>query len=427
VDERGGEVEAPPHAARVGTHGAVGGVGQAEPLEQGFGPFSSRRLRKVGETADHHEVLAAGEHLVDGGVLPGQADGVAHGLRLARHVVPQHCRPPGVGLQDRGQYAHRRGLACAVGAEEAEHGGGGDVEVDAVQGDDVTEAFRQVFDGDCDGGLWHGRPVWRNRRQAPCQLRTVVSGVDERRAERARPVPRVLVAPPLAFRRVRIPVGVTPGRLHSVQRRVGSVGCGPPPARRRPAGRNASRRGDSDERTWSDIHVGGRAVRAAAPEAGPSAGGAGLGAGAAVPERRARRDAGAGGVPPVGPCSVRPRRRHAAVDVRPADARGPDRRRRHGEGHRRGPGAGRRPGCLRDGFAGGAVGAVPHGAAGAARRRGEQDARGAVGGSGVDRPRARCRARRPGVRGRRRGHPRREGLRGRGGADPRRGRFVFGR
>ena len=34
VDERGGEVEPPAHAARVGADGPVGGVGELEALEQ---------------------------------------------------------------------------------------------------------------------------------------------------------------------------------------------------------------------------------------------------------------------------------------------------------------------------------------------------------------------------------------------------------
>ena len=43
VDERQGDVESPLHAARVGAHEAVGGVGEPELLEQRVDPRSSSR------------------------------------------------------------------------------------------------------------------------------------------------------------------------------------------------------------------------------------------------------------------------------------------------------------------------------------------------------------------------------------------------
>ena len=74
-DEAEREVEAPPHAAGVGADALVGGIRQIEALEQ----LRRARLRGGGrdeprEPAEHHEVLGAGEHVVDGGGLAGEAD-----------------------------------------------------------------------------------------------------------------------------------------------------------------------------------------------------------------------------------------------------------------------------------------------------------------------------------------------------------------
>ena len=145
VHERGGQVEPAAHAAGVGPRRAVGGVGEPEPLEQLVGPRpASRSAREVGEAADQPQVLAAGEVLVDGRVLPGQADARAHARSaVAHHVEAQHRGLARVGLEDGREDAHGGGLAGAVGPEQAEHGAGGHREVDAVEGDDVAEALHE--------------------------------------------------------------------------------------------------------------------------------------------------------------------------------------------------------------------------------------------------------------------------------------------
>ena len=140
VDEGGGEVEPAPHAAGVGRGGPVGRLGQPEAVEQLVGPGADGRPGQVGEPADEAEVLAAGEVLVHGGVLAGEADALAHRLRVGGDVEAQHLGPAGVRPEDGGEDADGRGLAGAVGAEQAEHGAGGDGEIDAGEGADVAEA-----------------------------------------------------------------------------------------------------------------------------------------------------------------------------------------------------------------------------------------------------------------------------------------------
>ena len=130
-------------------------------------------------------VLAAHEvrHLEHVGALPGEllggqvvdagveaqvlVDGqVLEQRELLAHVADAALGPLGVGDDvlaedadaarlrgDRaGEHADRRGLAAAVGAEEAEDLAASHVEVDAVDGGEVAEALGQAAHGDGDVG-----------------------------------------------------------------------------------------------------------------------------------------------------------------------------------------------------------------------------------------------------------------------------------
>ena len=72
------------------------------------------------QPADHDQVLAAGQQLVEGGVLCGHADAALHRGGLADHVVAGDACRAGVGQRQRGEDPHRGGLARAVGAEHAQ-------------------------------------------------------------------------------------------------------------------------------------------------------------------------------------------------------------------------------------------------------------------------------------------------------------------
>ena len=89
-----------------------------------------------------------GQVLVDRGVLPRETDALAHCLRVAGDVEPEHLGAAGIGPQDRGEDAHGGGLARAVGTKQPEDGAGRDREVDPVEGDDRTEPLSQIFDDD---------------------------------------------------------------------------------------------------------------------------------------------------------------------------------------------------------------------------------------------------------------------------------------
>ena len=84
VDERGGQVEPPAHAAGVGLGGPLGRLGQLEALEQLVRAHPRLLAGHVVELAHHLEVLEAGQVLVHRRVLAREADlrsqrrGVAH-------------------------------------------------------------------------------------------------------------------------------------------------------------------------------------------------------------------------------------------------------------------------------------------------------------------------------------------------------------
>ena len=142
ADQAGREVEPPAHAAasRSWPSGSAASA-EVEPLEQFGGARLGVAAAEVQQLADEHEVLGAGEVLVDRGVLAGQADGAADLVRLGGDVVPADQGGAGVGLQQGGENADRGGLAGAVRAEDAEDGAFAGGEVDPVEGLGGAEAL----------------------------------------------------------------------------------------------------------------------------------------------------------------------------------------------------------------------------------------------------------------------------------------------
>ena len=180
VHERGGEVEASAHASRIGAHGTVGGLREAELLEQLRRSWGELSLRLVGEPPHELEVLASGEVFVDRGVLTGEADRLANPFGVAGHVDPEDARSPRVGKKDGREDADGSRLAGAVGPEQSEHGARGYREVDAGQRLDRAELLRDAFDEDGGGGVAHrsklrGPPTlsgWRSPHSVPSRRPT---------------------------------------------------------------------------------------------------------------------------------------------------------------------------------------------------------------------------------------------------------------
>ena len=81
--------------------------------------FSARAAQSV-EMADQHQVLFGGEFHVDALRLEDHADVAAHQRGLAGDIVAHDQRASAGGQHQGRENAEGRGLAAAVGAEQAE-------------------------------------------------------------------------------------------------------------------------------------------------------------------------------------------------------------------------------------------------------------------------------------------------------------------
>ena len=141
MDERGRELDALLVAERELLDAIARPLGQPEPLDPALG-----RPRRGGVVAPVQpreiDELVAHAHLrVQPALLRHVAEAPAH-LEVDRRAAEQHLAA--IGGQDAEDDAHRRRLARAVGADEAEHLALAHGERDAVEGDDVSVAAREV-------------------------------------------------------------------------------------------------------------------------------------------------------------------------------------------------------------------------------------------------------------------------------------------
>jgi hypothetical protein len=146
--ERRGEVQPPAHAAGVRLGGALGRVHEIEALEQLVRAGARVLAGHVVELADHLEVLEAGQVLVHGRVLAREADAGSERRGLLHDVEAGDAGAATVGLEQRGQDAHRGGLAGTVGAQQAEDAPGPGGEVHATQGANRAVGLLEPLDDD---------------------------------------------------------------------------------------------------------------------------------------------------------------------------------------------------------------------------------------------------------------------------------------
>ncbi|MGX1484755.1 hypothetical protein RKD45_003831 [Streptomyces griseus] len=81
------QVETPAHPTGVRTGLAAGRVAEAEADEEFLGALAGPGAGQTGEPRHHPQVLLAGQRLVEGGELSGQADGAAYPAPVGDHVV----------------------------------------------------------------------------------------------------------------------------------------------------------------------------------------------------------------------------------------------------------------------------------------------------------------------------------------------------
>jgi hypothetical protein len=141
ADQGSGQVQAAPHAAAVGADRFAAGVGEAEALQELGCAHARVAGAQVVQAAEHLQVLAAAELLVEGRVLAEQTDAQPYVVGRALHVVARHL---GAALVR----AQQGGLARAVGAEHAVDAAGRDPQVEPIQGGLVAVPLPQAFRDD---------------------------------------------------------------------------------------------------------------------------------------------------------------------------------------------------------------------------------------------------------------------------------------
>jgi hypothetical protein len=117
VDQPDGDIELAGHAAGVGPHEAVGGVGQPESVEELLGPGLGVTLAEALDARGEHEVLAPGGHRVAARFLRDEPDRPAYPVRGEQDVDAGDARPSRVGPGQGGEDLDGGGFAGTVGAE----------------------------------------------------------------------------------------------------------------------------------------------------------------------------------------------------------------------------------------------------------------------------------------------------------------------
>ena len=120
VQQPGREVEAALHAAGEAAHRLARSILQPGQRQRPLDPLGQLGAAQAVQAAEEAQVLPRGQILVQGQVLWHQADGAAGGERVARQIVTGHARAAPAGRDHAAHHRDGRGLAGAVGSEQAE-------------------------------------------------------------------------------------------------------------------------------------------------------------------------------------------------------------------------------------------------------------------------------------------------------------------
>jgi hypothetical protein len=133
VQQRGDEIEPPLHAARIIFHGIMAAVREADGSEGLVNPFAQHGAAEAVEPAKRVEVLLGAELLEQRDGLRHEAHGGARGGIGGHDHDAVEGEGAGIGGAQAGGERHERGLAGAVGPEQAEEFAAGDVEGHAIK------------------------------------------------------------------------------------------------------------------------------------------------------------------------------------------------------------------------------------------------------------------------------------------------------
>src|SRR5262249_1188306 len=167
VHERAGDQEPPPHPAGKLVDAGVPPVDEPRHLERPLDRLLPVRAVDPVEVREDQQVLLDGERDIEVVELRHHAALRAGLLRVSRQREAEHLELALVGDRLRGEQPHRRRLAGAVGAEQADARPDGNVEVEPVDGDDVSVVLEDAAQANREL-LPHAPSVWAERRGEAC-------------------------------------------------------------------------------------------------------------------------------------------------------------------------------------------------------------------------------------------------------------------
>jgi len=150
VEQPGGDIDAPLHAAGVGLDLVLGPVAEADGLQHFVDAPRQLLAAHVVEAAPELQILPGSERVVEGDFLRHDADGPAHAQRVGEDGVAGNLGRAAGRLDEATEHVDGRRLARTVGAEQAEDFAGQYVEGDALDGFVVVERLAEIV-GDEDG------------------------------------------------------------------------------------------------------------------------------------------------------------------------------------------------------------------------------------------------------------------------------------
>ncbi len=113
-------------------------------VEQPFGSLSDQLSREVEVAAVDHQVVEDRELQVEAVFLRYEPDAAPDARTVGGRVHPEHTKRAARKRGHARDHSHRGGLPCSVGTEEPEGFALGDLEVDVVHRQEVTEPLHEV-------------------------------------------------------------------------------------------------------------------------------------------------------------------------------------------------------------------------------------------------------------------------------------------
>src|SRR5436309_5969272 len=160
VDERGREIEASPHPARVGLDAVPERGPDVDELRELAEPLLRLRLGEAVEAALESEELDAGLGGVERCFLERDADAEPHVDGLEGYVEPRDFGPSRGRKEEGAQHVHERRLAGSVRTQEAVDLACLHVEIHAVDGAGVLEEPPEILRS--DRRIRHGAQTYRH-------------------------------------------------------------------------------------------------------------------------------------------------------------------------------------------------------------------------------------------------------------------------